>query len=168
MANFPNVTGEIIAQGYNCHLRVGTNSSDAENIALVASFQANEDFQVQDAICIGHLGPVALDPQGYTCTITIDGFLPFKGNELADGPGFYPESGKQALIGYVPTRAKLMEGGYFGSKIAYMDFYNRKADKVLASFVGVLISNNGVSVDGNAYARNNVQARALSWNKDDP
>ena len=160
----PNITGEIIAQGYNCHVRVGTNASDAESIALVASFQANEDFQVQEAICIGNLGPVALDPQGYNCSLTIDGFLPFKGK--IDGAIQYADGGKKAIMDYIPSRAKYMEAGSI-QKIAYMDFYNKKAGKVLASFEGVIISNSGVSVDGNAYARNNVQARALSWNKKD-
>ncbi len=60
----PNVTGEIIAQGYNCKVRVGTNPSNAQVVAMVASFQANEDFQVQEAVVIGHLGPNGLDPQG--------------------------------------------------------------------------------------------------------
>jgi hypothetical protein len=159
----PNITGEIIAQGYNCFVRIGTNPTDAENIALVASFQATEDFQVQEAICIGNLGPVALDPQGYSCSITIDGFLPFK-RTLSNNIQ-YPDSGKKALIEHVFSREQIMEGGFFKHKIVYMDFYNKKADKILAAFEGVIIASSGVSVEGNAYARNNVQAKALSWIK---
>lgn len=155
----PNITGEIIAQGYNCHVRVGTNASDAESIALVTSFQANEDFQVQEATCIGNLGPVALDPQGYNCSLTIDGFLPFK--KTLDGAQQYADGGKKALMDYIPTRAKFMEAGAI-QKIAYVDFYNRKAGKVLAAFEGVLITSDGINVEGNSYARNNVQMRALS------
>ncbi|MDR2484176.1 MAG: hypothetical protein LBD55_02130 [Treponema sp.] len=155
----PNVTGEIIAQGFNCHVRVGTNASDAETIALVASFQANEDFQVQEATCLGNLGPVALDPQGYTCSLTIDGFLPFK--KILDGAMQYADGGKIALMDIMPTRAKFMDAGAI-QKIAYLDFYNKKAGKVLKSFEGVLITSGSINVDGNAYARNGVQARALS------
>jgi hypothetical protein len=155
----PNITGEIIAQGYNCHVRVGTNATDAEIIALVASFQATEDFQVQEATCIGHLGPVALDPQGYTCSINIDGFLPFK--KILDGAQQYEDGGKISLMDRMPTRAKFMDAGAI-EKIAYLDFYNKKAGKVLKGFVGVLITNGVISVDGNAYAKNSVQARALT------
>jgi len=155
----PNVTGEIIAQGFNCHVRVGTNASDAEAIALVASFQANEDFQVQEATCIGHLGAVSLDPQGYNCSLTIDGFLPFK--KILDGAIQYADGGKIALMDIMPTRAKFMDAGAI-QKIAYMDFYNKKAGKVLKSFEGVLITSGSINVDGNAYAKNGAQARALT------
>ena len=157
----PNITGAIIAMGYNCIVRVGSNASDAEPVALVTSFQANEDFQAQEAVCIGNLGPVSIDPQGYNCTITLDGFLPAK--KTLDGDQQYADGGKEAIMDYIPTRAQFMEAGAM-PKIAYMDFYNRKDDKVLAAFEGVLITSNGISVEGNAYARNNVQARALSKN----
>jgi len=157
----PNITGAIIALGSNCHVRVGTNAADAEPIALVTSFQANEDFQAQEATCIGNLGPVSIDPQGYNCSGTIDGFLPSK--KTLDGAQQYADGGKRALMDYIPTRAQFMEAGAM-PKIAYMDFYNRKDAKVLAAFEGVLITNDGISVEGNAYARNNVQFRALSKN----
>jgi hypothetical protein len=157
----PNVTGAIIATGYNCHVRVGSNPADAEPIALVASFQANEDFQAQEATCLGNLGPISIDPQGYNCTISIEGFLPSK--KTLDGEIQYADGGKKAIMDYIPTRAKYMEVGAV-PKIAYIDFYNKKAGKVLAAFEGVLISSDGISVSGNEYARNSVQMRALSKN----
>jgi hypothetical protein len=157
----PNITGTIIATGYNCQFRVGTNAADAQPVALITSFQANEDFQAQEATCIGNLGPVAIDPQGYNCTITVDGFLPAK--KTLDGAQQYADGGKKAIMDYIPTRAQYMEAGSI-PKIAYADFYNKKDAKVLAAFEGVLISSNGISVEGNAYARNNVQMRALSKN----
>jgi len=155
----PNVTGAIIATGYNCQVRVGSNAADAQPIALVTSFQANEDFQAQEATCIGNLGPVSIDPQGYNCTITLDGFLPAK--KTLDGQIQYADGGKKAIMDYIPTRAQFMEAGAI-PKIAYMDFYNKKDAKVLAKFTGVLITSDGISVEGNTYAKNNVQARALS------
>jgi hypothetical protein len=155
----PNVTGNIIAQGFNCNVRVGSNASDAQIIALVASFQANEDFQVQEANCIGHLGPVSLDPQGYNCSITLGGFVPSK--KVLDDTLQYADSGNKSIMEYIPTRAQFMEDGTI-AKIAYMDFYNKKTGTVLASFKGVLITSDGISGDGGQYVRNNVQMRALS------
>jgi hypothetical protein len=157
----PNITGSIIATGFNCHVRVGTNPADAQPIALVASFQANEDFQAQEATCIGNLGPVAIDPQGYNCTISLDGFLP--SNKTLDGEQQYADGGKKAIMDYIPTRAQFMESGAI-PKIAYMDFYNKKSGKVLASFEGVLITSDGITGEGNTYVKNSVQARALSKN----
>jgi hypothetical protein len=157
----PNITDTIIATGYNCHVRVGTNHVDAQTVALVTGFQANEDFQAQEAVCIGNLGPVSIDPQGYNCTITLDGFLPSK--KTLDDKQQYADGGKKAIMDYIPTRAQYTESGEV-PKIAYMEFYNKKARKVLAAFEGVLISSDGISVEGNAYVRNNVQCRALSKN----
>jgi len=155
----PNITGNVIAQGFNCHVRVGSNAADAESIAMVKSFRATEDFQVQEATCVGHLGPIALDPQGYNCSLSLDGFLPYK--KTLDGAQQYAEGGKIALMDLLPTRAKFMDEGAI-QKIAYLDFYNKKAGKVLSSWQGVLITSSEISVDGNAYANNNVQARALT------
>lgn len=157
----PNISGSIIALGYNCHVRVGSNAADAEPIALVTSFNASEDFQAQEATCIGNLGPVSIDPQGYNCSITVDGFLPAK--KTLDGVQQYADGGKRALMDYIPTRAQFMQSGAL-PKIAYLDFYNKRDSKILAAFEGVLVTNDGMSVDGNAYARNNVQMRALSKN----
>jgi hypothetical protein len=155
----PNVTGEIIAQGFNCHVRVGTNASDAQIIALVASFQATEDFQVQEATCLGNLGPVSIDPQGYTCSITMDGFLPSK--KTLDNQQQYADGGKISIVDKIPTREGFMEAGAL-TKFDYVDFYNKKSGKPLAAFHGVVVTSYGINVDGNAYVKNNVQMRALS------
>ena len=160
----PNIDKTIIATGYNCQVRVGTNAADAKKIAMVASFQANEDFQVQEATCLGNLGPISLDPQGYNCSITLDGFLPAK--RVLDGEVQYADGGEKAIMDYVPDRAKFMTEDGAMPKIVYLDFYNKQSKTILASFSGVLVSNNGISADGNAYAKNNVQMRALEWKKD--
>jgi hypothetical protein len=156
----PNVTGTIIASGYNCHVRVGSNAADAQPIALVASFQANEDFGVQDATVLGHLGPVALDPQSYTCSITMDGFLPAKG--VLDNAIQYADGGKVAVTDVVKdqTREKFMDTASI-NKTEYLDFYNKKAGKVLASFKGAILTSYGINAEGSSYVRNNVQMRAL-------
>ena len=148
----PNVTGAIIATGFNCQVRVGTNATDAVPIAMVGSFQANEDFQVQDAVCLGTLGPISVDPQGYTCTISLDGFLPSRRTIDAQQ---YAGGGTGAIMNHVPDRARIMETGT-AYKIAYLDFFNRRDNRPLASFQGVIITSNGVNADGNAYVRNNV------------
>jgi hypothetical protein len=160
----PNITGNVIARGFNCFVRVGKNPSDAQNVAFVTSFQATEDFQVQEAGVLGVLGPIALDPQGYNCSITCAGFIPAKG--LVDGVLQYEDGGKQSLMDIVPSRAKFMDEGSLESKIAYLDFYNKKQGKVLAKFTGVIFTSNGISAEGSQYVRHNVQLRALEWNKD--
>jgi hypothetical protein len=162
--NTPNVTGTIIATGYNCQVRVGTDHSDAKPIALVASFQANEDFQVQEATCLGNLGPVSLDPQGYTCTITLDGFLPAKGklNNVVQ----YAEGGDISIGDKIPEMKDFTEAAGL-AKFKYLEFYNKREQKTIASFDGVLITSYGINAEGNSYVRNNVQMRALSMHVKD-
>jgi hypothetical protein len=160
----PNITGTIIATGYNCQVRVGTSATAAEPIALVASFQANEDFQVQEAMVLGHLGPISLDPQGYTCSITLDGFLPAKGK--LDDAIQYADGGKISIGDKIPDREEFSDIAKL-VKFDYLDFYNKKAGKVLASFKGAIITSYGINADGNSYVRNNVQMRALSMNVKD-
>jgi hypothetical protein len=159
----PNITGNVIARGFNCFVRVGKNASDAQKVAFVTSFQANEDFQVQEATVLGVLGPVALDPQGYSCSITCAGFIPAK--RILKGTLQYEDGGKISLMDIMPSRAKFMDEGAV-EKIAYLDFYNKKMGKVLAKFVGVIFTSNGMSGEGSQYVRHNVQLRALSWDKD--
>jgi hypothetical protein len=159
----PNITGNVIARGFNCFVRVGTNASDAQNVAFVTSFQATEDFQVQEATVIGNLGPISLDPQGYTCNITCAGYIPAKG--ITGGAIQYEDGGKISLMDIMPSRSKFMDEVSLESKIAYLDFYNKKQGKVLCSFTGVIFTSNGISGEGSQYVRHNVQLRALEWNK---
>ena len=155
----PNVTGEIIAQGYNCQVRVGTNPMDAVPIALVASFQIAEDFEVQDSRCINHHGPISIDSMGYRCTATLDGFLPSK--RTLNGQPPYAGGGDIAIMDLVPARAQFKDGRQ--PKIAYMDFFNKKG-AILATLRCVMITSNGIGVEGNSYVRNNVQMMALEQN----
>jgi hypothetical protein len=157
----PNITGDIIAQGYNCQVRVGTNASDAKPIALVSSFQANENFSVQKATVVGNLGPVSIDPQDYDCTVQLNNFVPHK--KILDGVQQYADGGKVSIFDIIPTRAQFMDSGAI-SKVAYMDFYNRKAGKVLSSFEGLVVTTDGLQVDGSGYVRGNVSLMALSKN----
>ena len=159
----PNITGNVIARGFNCFVRVGKNPSDAQNVAFVTGFQATEDFQVQEATVLGVLGPISLDPQGYSCNITCAGFIPAKG--LVGGVTQYEDGGKISLMDIMPSRAKFMDEASLESKIAYLDFYNKKQGKILAAFTGVIFTSNGLSGEGNQYIRHNVQMRALDWDK---
>jgi hypothetical protein len=167
--SLPNVSGHVIATGYNCQLRAEINGNMTA-IAFVTSFQATEDYQAQEATVLGVLGPVSIDPQGYNCSITIDTLLPAKGrigsgtvtNKPTPGSQQYEgDEGKVAITDFFPTRQKYMEDGAL-QKIDSMDFYNNREKQVIASFTGVLITSLGVQVEGNAYVRSNVQMRALT------
>ena len=164
-----DIHGRTIARGYNCFVRVAktANATSASNtIGYVTSFHATEDFSVQEAVCLGNLGPIALDPQGYTCNIQIGAFIPASKTTLTNAPA---EGSKTAtaLENDIPSRADFMDDTNASvERYSYLDFYDKKNHRIIAKFAGVLVTSNGVQSEGNAYVRHNVSMRALSWDKD--
>jgi len=150
-----NITKQIVASGANVVVRVGRNSDSGEiEIGLASNVAYTENFQLQKANVVGYLGPLSLDPADYSCEITIGSFVPAKRKmEANDAPG-----GSQALSELVPTRSTALDDG---AKFQYLEFYNKKTDTVLASFAGVVVASSGISVEGNAYAKSNIQLQAL-------
>jgi hypothetical protein len=164
----PDIKGKTLAKGYNCFVRVSKTdnaTSPSNTIGYVTSFQANEDFQVQEATVLGNLGPIALDPQGYTCNIQIAAFIPAMKTGLINAPA----AGALAatpLEGDMPSRSGFMDDtNATVEKYSYLDFYDKKNGRVIAKFTGVLVTSNGVNAEGNAYVRHNVSMRAMSWDK---
>jgi hypothetical protein len=164
----PDIKGQAIARGYNCFVRVSKkdNATSPDNtIGYVTSFQATEDFGVQEGVCLGNLGPIAIDPQSYTCNIQIAAFIPAVKTALTNAPaeGSYAAA---ALEDDITSRAGFMDDtNATVEKYSYLDFYDKKNDRVIAKFTGVLVTSNGVQSEGNAYVRHNVAMRALSWDK---
>jgi hypothetical protein len=164
-----DTSGKIIAQGYNCFVRVRKDSETAElkTIGYVTSFQATEDFQVQEATVLGHLGAIAIDPQGYNCTIQIAAFISSDTANMVNAPKADKDSA-MALQENIPDREDFMGDGAV-EKFAYLEFYNKKnPTKPIAKFTGAIITSNGVQSEGSSYVRHNVSMRALSWDKDKP
>ena len=154
-----NITGSIIATGANVQVRVGQTSDNCDTIlGLASNVSYTENFQTQDAVVIGHLGPISIDPNGYQCEITIGSFVPSKRTMAASGS--YGANVTKEVTEFLPDRASIEADG---TKKAFqsLDFYNAKTGVVLAKFSGVIITNAGMNVDGNAYMKANVQMRAL-------
>jgi hypothetical protein len=164
----PDIHGQTIARGYNCFVRVSKTAdatSPDNTIGYVTSFQATEDFSVQEAVCLGNLGPIAIDPQGYTCNIQIAAFIAAVKTALTNAPVAGTLTATP-LEDDVPSRADFMDDTNAAvERYSYLDFYDKKNDRIIAKFTGVLVTSNGIQSEGNAYVRNNVSMRALSWNK---
>ncbi|GHU24783.1 hypothetical protein FACS1894164_12240 [Spirochaetia bacterium] len=152
----PNTEKRTLATGYRCILRMGKSESlgKSDEVALVTSFDASEDFQVQDATVIGYLGPISIDPQGYTCSITIASLVPILSEQLYDG------ANQHYVHQWLPYREDFMaDNGMI--KIPFMDFVDKTNGVVIAAFRGVIVTSAGTQAEGNTYIRSNVQMRAL-------
>lgn len=149
---------QVLINGANVVLRVGSASSSTKILGLVSNASYNENFQIGKANVIGHLGPVSLDPMDYSCEITIGAFVPKKGFSGTN----VDLSGTQGNVDdRIPTRDTALDDG---SKFAYLDFYDASAGEVIESFAGIVVSSSGKQIEGAGYARQNVQLMALKRN----
>jgi|GEM_PF-2591768 len=151
----PVQTKQILISGANVVLRVGLDDAATFIFGLVSNVSYNENFQVQKANVIGHLGPVSMDPQDYSCEITIGAFVANVSEHSSDLVG---DKGNMSINPWIPARETALNDG---SKFGYLDFYDSNKDKVLAAFKGVIVSSSGVQVEGGGYVRQNIQMMAL-------
>jgi hypothetical protein len=160
-AGIPNAEGRVVALGFDCVVLAGTSATGAEQLAFTASFEATENFQLQELTVLGYMGPVTIDPQGYSCSISMSGYVP---NKLLLNNPQYEDGGKSTILQYVPSRQDFLtsDGIY---KIPYLAFKNINSGTILAAFTGAVFESSGISANGNEYVRNNVSMRALYKNK---
>ena len=72
-----NASQHIITSGASVVIRASVNTDSPTTIlGLTSNASWQENFNIQEAIVIGHFGPVSLDPQGYNCSITLGVFIP--------------------------------------------------------------------------------------------
>jgi hypothetical protein len=71
----PTATTKIIAGGAWAKVRVKVNNV-LYTIGMASNASYSENFALQDANVIGHLGPISIDSQGYQCTVSIGAYVP--------------------------------------------------------------------------------------------
>lgn len=152
----PTETTKIIASGAWAQVRVRVNGA-LRVIGMASNASYSENFALQDANVIGHLGPISIDSQGYSCSVSIGTFVPE--NRVPVG-GQYADGGDMTLNEMLPTRSDVQLAGK-GKTFEYMDFYNKATGEVLTAFAHVIISDDGAQINPNAYITNNIQLRAI-------
>jgi hypothetical protein len=154
----PNITNHTIATGASTQLKVGKQSDTPDTVlGLVSNVSYTENYNLQDAVVIGNLGPVSIDPQGYTCEITIGTFVPAK---LVIGTDTYDSSITEGVLENLPKRADIFATSK-GKVFQSLEFYDKDSSTTLARFLGVVLSNQGMTIEGNTYAKANIQFRAV-------
>ena len=153
----PTATTKIVAAGAWAKVRVKVNGV-LYVIGLASSASYSENFALQDANVLGHLGPISIDSQGYNCSITIGAYIPE--NPVALGSGNYPDGGDITLNDMLPSRQKVQLDGK-GRTFDYLDFYNEATGQVIVAFAHAIVGDNGAQFNPNAYLRQDVQLRAI-------
>jgi hypothetical protein len=159
--SLPNITTHTIATGASVQVKVGVNSDKPDTIlGLASNVSYQENYNLQDAVVLGVLGPVSIDPQGYSCEITIGSFVPAK---LKMGGDIYDSSITEAVLEKLPKRADIfatLKGKVFQS-LEFFDKDSGPNGTTLALFLGVVLSSQGMTIEGNTYAKANIQFRAV-------
>ncbi|MGF7108259.1 hypothetical protein [Treponema pedis] len=163
----PYVSENLLAEGFRCYVRIGTNASDAEIVGFVESFSMNEDYQVQEARVIGQLMPIAIDAQGYSCSISLSGFIPSKKvyDRMKGGTAQMGYSLKNSLFTYAPDAREMIDSNTV-VKYPYLDFIDCPTNKnIICSAEGIIVGNFSITAQSTGYVKGNVTMRALVGQK---
>jgi len=117
---------------------------NGDTVALASGCSYNEDFQVQPANVINHLGPVSYDSQGYTCNLTIDLLV---------------ARDKQEILALIPKRSQVKKDGKLPENT--VEFLDTADDSVLESFSGVVLNSDSMTIQPNTYVTANLQFNAV-------
>jgi hypothetical protein len=160
-----NTNSHIITNGASVVIKVSKNTNEPDIIlGLTTNASWQENFSIQEAIVIGHFGPVSIDPQSYNCSITLGVFIPINGKM---GEYSYNDLVTKNVLEDLPGKDDIFTTGAAGLKLTYqsLEFYNHDTGTTLAKFYGVMLESAGGQIEGNAYARANVTFRALAKEK---
>lgn len=153
----PTALTKIIASGAWAQVRVREKSGDPLSvIGLVTDASYQESFNLQDANVVGHLGPISIDSQGYSCSINIGTFVP----EKREQGGQYADGGDTTVTDLLPARSTIQLDGK-GKTFEYLDFYNKATGEVLNAFSHAIVADNGSRIGPNAYVTKNISLRSI-------
>jgi len=145
---------KMIAGGAWTQILVMGEDGILKSIGLASGCSYDEDWAIQAANVINHLGPISLDSQGYTCTINMSAFVPEKKLVI------YADGGEITIEELLPYRDEVQMDGK-GKEFQQLIFANVATNKIIRSFSGVVVASNGEQVSPNAYLTENIRFMAL-------
>ena len=163
----PYVSENILAEGFRSYVRIGGSASDAKIVGFVEGYTMNEDYQVQEARVLGQIMPISIDAQGYSCNISLSGFIPSKEiyEKIRGGTAQMGYKLEKCLFSFVPDARELMDNAVI-MKFPYLDFIeNIQKPAVIAFAEGIIIANTSLTAQGTGYVKYNVSMRALVGQK---
>jgi len=134
--------------------------ADNNTIGLASGVSYDEDWAVNPANVIGHLGPIAFDSQGYSCSITMQSFLPVDLQQNAGGRSL-PGETDTVITDLLPTRQEIQDAGGKPREIETLQFIDILSGVILSQFKDVSIASNGVQVSPNSYITMNIRMVAI-------
>jgi hypothetical protein len=147
---------KLIAGGAWVRVKILDTDGKWKAIGLATGASYDEDWAIQPANVIGWLGPVSYDSQGYSCTITINSFVPEDPTNLT----ILPDGGETTISQLLPTRDQVQVDGK-GKQFDGMQFTNIATNQILNEFKDVILASNGQQVAPNSYVTANSRFNAV-------
>lgn len=154
-----NIAQDLLVRGTSCWVRVGQSASDAKEVGFVDSFRGSKNLQLQRAAICGSIVPASIDPQGVSVSVSITGFVATKA--VYEGTEIYNGKGAISLASFNPDDESFIKNEVI-TKFPYMEFYDKKTEKIIASFTTVIPSQFSISVNGGSYIKADIQLEALT------
>lgn len=154
----PNASEKLIQQGHSCNIVIYDANNVKKTVGLVMNASYNEDFNVVPAQVLGFFGPISLDAQNYSCTITLGAYVPLKPKEVITVP--YLDGGTTTLAQQLKTRSEVALTGK-GTVIPQIDFTDIQVGTVYNSFNQAIITSNGTSIGAAAYVTQNISLTCI-------
>lgn len=151
---------KLIAGGAWVQVRILDTDNKWKALGLASGCSYDEDWAIQPANVIGHLGPVSYDSQGYSCTITLNVFVPEDPASLS----ILPDGGEITIADLLPTRDQVQIDGK-GKKFGGLAFVNTATQETINEFSEVTIASNGEQVAPNSYLTANIRFNAVKRTK---
>ena len=133
---------------------VEEEGAEPKIIGLAQNCGYDENWGLQQANVLGHLGPISIDSQSYSCSITLGAFVPEKEEVL------YADGGEITVEDLLPYRDDVQADGK-SRQFRQLLFQNIATGSVIRSFSGVMVDSNGEQITANAYVTANIRFLAM-------
>jgi hypothetical protein len=153
----PNANEKLIQQGAFCNVILYDQAGNSKVLGLVQNASYNENFSVVGAQVLGFFGPISLDAQNYSCTITLGTFVP-----QSKAPITVPflDGGQTTLSEQLKTRSEIALTGK-GTVLPQIDFVDIQDGQVYNSFNQAVIASNGTTIQASNYVTANIQMMCI-------
>lgn len=145
-----------IAGGAWLQVKLEFDDGKLYSLGLCTNASYDEDWGVQPANVLNHLGPIDYDSQNYSCVINIGTLVP----ETKASLTLLPDGGEKTMADVIPTRDQVQLDGK-GKTFGTLQFINTATQEIINQFDEVILASNGVNSSPNAYLTNNMRFNAV-------
>lgn len=146
----------IIAAGGWVQVRVLDVDGQWKGIGLAQGCSYNEDYGVQPANVMNHIGPVSYDAQNYSCRVSLSTFVPNR-KVLTS---ILPDGGEITIEDLLPLRDEIQASGR-GKMFDGLQFANTSTSAIIRQFQDLIVGSNGQQVSPTNYLSEDIQFFAI-------